>query len=194
MRHLRKSRRFGRSPAHRKAMFRNMVTSLFMHERILTTVTRAKELRRVAEKLVTLGKRGDLAARRLAARTLHTQGSREGRRIVHEDAALRKLFDTLGPRFQDRPGGYTRIVRTGNRQGDNAPMAFLELLPEERKASSAKKGGKKTGKKTAKKAPRKAARKPAKKAAKKASTKTTKGQQSATSGKSTKKSNKKEQD
>lgn len=148
MRHLRKSSRFGRKPSHRKSMFRNMVTSLFVHERILTTLDRAKELRRVAEKLITIGKRGDLAARRLAARTLRTTGEKDGKRLVQKNVALQKLFDTLAPRYTDRPGGYTRIVRTGRRPGDNAPMAFLELLPEERKAAApAKKGKKKPAKK-----------------------------------------------
>jgi len=137
-----------------------MVTSLFVHERVLTTLDRAKELRRVAEKLVTLGKRGDLAARRLAARTLNTQGHKEGKRMLQEEVALKKLFDTLAPRYSDRPGGYTRIIRTGRRHGDNAPMAFLEMIPEERKATAGKKGGKKKSgsakKSTAKKAAPKA--------------------------------------
>ena len=144
-----KSRRFGRKPAHRLAMFKNMVTSLFISERILTTLERAKELRRMAERLITLGKRGDLSARRLAARRLHTTGRKVAGRMVHEETALRKLFDTLGPRFEKRPGGYTRIIRTGFRRGDGAAMAFLEILPEEKKTSTKKSGGKgaaKTGK------------------------------------------------
>jgi large subunit ribosomal protein L17 len=163
MRHLKKSRRFGRSPHHRRAMFNNMVTSLFLHERILTTLQRAKELRRLAEKLVTLGKRGDLAARRLAARRLQTQGRKEGRQRISEETALRKLFDTIAPRFADRPGGYTRIIRTGRRLGDNAPMAFIELLPEERKAAPKGKKGKKPAAKKTTQPPAKA--KPAKKKA-----------------------------
>jgi large subunit ribosomal protein L17 len=179
MRHLKKSRRFGRSPSHRKAMFNNMVTSLFLHERILTTLYKAKELRRMAEKLITLGKRGDLAARRLAARRLQTQGRKEGKQFINEEAALRKLFDTIGPRFADRPGGYTRIIRTGRRLGDNAPMAFIELLPEERKAPTKGKKGKKPSKKAAKPAakakPKAAGKKtPAKKAAPKKPAKKTK--------------------
>ena len=149
MRHLKKSRRFGRRPSHRRAMFNNMVTSLFLHERILTTLERAKELRRVAEKLVTLGKRGDLAARRLAARRIMTQGHREGKRRFHKNEALNKLFEIIGPRYQDRPGGYTRIIRTGRRLGDNASMAFIEMLPEERKPQTAKK---KSGQKSTPKA------------------------------------------
>jgi large subunit ribosomal protein L17 len=152
MRHLRKSRRFGRSPSHRKAMFGNLVTSLFVHERILTTVDRARELRRVAEKLITLGKRGDITARRLAAQRLRTTGHQVGSRMVQEEVALKKLFDSIGPRFKDRPGGYTRIIKTRPRLGDNASMAFVELLPDESKVEGATKGAKKpTGKVSAKK-------------------------------------------
>jgi large subunit ribosomal protein L17 len=125
-------------------MFRNLVTSLFLKERILTTLPKAKELRRVAEKLITLGKRGDLAARRLAASRLRTTGKKVEERVVNEPEALRKLFDELGPRFKDRPGGYTRIIKTGNRTGDCAPMAFIELLPDEKKAAA--KGEKGEGK------------------------------------------------
>lgn len=146
MRHLGKSRRFKRKPAHRKAMFVNLATSLFVHERILTTVERAKELRRVAEKLITLGKRGDLAARRLAASRLKNESHRVGQRVVFQDVALKKLFDTIAPRFKDRPGGYTRIIRTGQRLGDNAAMALIELLPDEK--AKATEAGKKDAKKT----------------------------------------------
>ena len=180
MRHLRKSRRFGRSPSHRRAMFNNMVTSLFLHERILTTLDKAKELRRLAEKLVTLGKRGDLAARRLAAKRLQTQGHREGKRTISEETALRRLFETIGPRFADRPGGYTRIIRTGRRLGDNAPMAFIELLPEARKATTKDKKGKKGTTPTKAKAKPKTAKKkaPAKKGAKPAAKKTAKSKKS----------------
>jgi large subunit ribosomal protein L17 len=155
MRHQRNSRRFGRSVPHRKAMFGNMVTSLFLHERILTTLERAKELRRVAERLITLGKRGDLHARRLAASRLRTTGVKVERRKQNQQEALTKLFETLGPRYRDRPGGYTRIIRTGNRLGDNARMAFIELLPEEK--SPARRGGKKGAKKSTKKSAEKPA-------------------------------------
>jgi large subunit ribosomal protein L17 len=169
MRHLKKSRRFGRSPHHRKAMFNNMVTSLFLHERLLTTLEKAKELRRLAEKLITLGKRGTLAARRTAAKRLQTTGRKEGKQFFNEEKALQALFETIAPRFADRPGGYTRIIRTGRRLGDNAAMAFIEILPEERKASTKGKG--KKGKKGAKKPAKKAAKaKPAKKAAAKKET------------------------
>jgi len=152
-------------------MFRNLVTSLFLKERILTTLPKAKALRQIAEKLITLGKRGDLAARRLAAEQLRTTGKVVEQRKVNEPEALRKLFDELGPRFKDRPGGYTRIIKTGNRLGDCAPMAFIELLPDEKKAAAAKgdKKAKVTGKEKIAKAT-KAAAKPraAKPAAKKA--------------------------
>ena len=144
MRHLRKSRRFGRPTSHRIAMFRNMVTSLFLHERIFTTLCKAKELRRVAEKLVTLGKRGDLAARRFAARTLQTTGKTEGKKIIHDEEALKKLFSDLGPRYASRPGGYTRIVRAGQRVGDCAPMAYIEMMPAEKKAQASGKRDKKS--------------------------------------------------
>jgi large subunit ribosomal protein L17 len=128
-------------------MFDNMVTSLFLHERILTTLDRAKELRRVAEKLITLGKRGDLHARRLAARRLRTTGQKVEKVKVQKEEALRRLFEDIAPRYADRPGGYTRIIKTGNRLGDNAKMAFIELLPEEKKA---RKGKKKPAKKARK--------------------------------------------
>ncbi len=154
MRHQRKSRRFGMSPSHRRSMFRNMVTSLFVHERIRTTLERAKELRRVAEKLITLGKRGDLSARRLAARTLRIQTIKEGAKKIHKEVALVKLFETLAPRYSDRPGGYTRIIKIGRRRGDNAPLALLEMIPDESKetkgkATKKKKAGSKTSSKTA---------------------------------------------
>ncbi len=97
-------------------MFSNMVTSLFEHERIQTTTPKAKELRSIAEKLITLSKRGDLHARRMAGR------------VVRDPAILGKLFDELGPRFKDRPGGYTRVLQLGKRYGDNAPMAVIELV------------------------------------------------------------------
>ena len=147
MRHQRKSRRFSRDTSHRLAMFRNMVTSLFVHERILTTLEKAKELRRIAEPLITLSKEDTVAARRLAAKRLRTTTVKEGDKTMVANQALNKLFETLGPRFKDRPGGYTRIVRTVNRRGDNASMAFIELLPEEKRS-----GGKKAKKSTKKKA------------------------------------------
>lgn len=116
MRHRKNGRKLNRTSAHRKAMFSNMATSLVMHERITTTVPKAKELRTVIEPLITLAKRGDLHARRLAART------------IRQDDALHKLFSELAERFADRPGGYTRVVKVGNRRGDNAPIAFIEFV------------------------------------------------------------------
>lgn len=116
MRHRKKGRNLSRSPSHRKALLRNMAMSLFQHERITTTTARAKELRPYVERLITLAKRGDLHARRLAAR-----------RITDRDV-LGKLFDDIAPRYSERPGGYTRILKLGNRKGDAAEMALIELV------------------------------------------------------------------
>ena len=116
MRHNVSGRKLNRTPAHRKMLYRNLVTALFKHERIQTTVPKAKEARSVAEKLITFAKRGDLHARRIAARK------------VNEPAVLQKLFEEIGPRYADRPGGYTRIMRLGPRKGDNAELAILELV------------------------------------------------------------------
>lgn len=115
MQHNRAGRKLGRTSAHRKALFRNQLTSLLLHERIQTTLSKAKELRPLAEKLVTLGKRGGLHARRLALRD------------VSQDAAKR-LFDEIAPRFTTRPGGYTRILKLGQRQGDAAEKAIIEFV------------------------------------------------------------------
>ena len=109
-------RRLGLRSDHRRAMLRNMVTSLIKEERITTTETRAKEVRSIAEKMVTLAKRGDLAARRQVLEYLY------------DKEAAKKLFDTVAPRYQDRSGGYTRIVKVGFRRGDAAPMVILELV------------------------------------------------------------------
>jgi len=116
MRHQHGYRKLGRESAHRRAMFRNMATSLLMHERIETTVPKAKELRGIVEKMITLGKRGDLHARRAAASYLFS------------DEAVAKVFSDLAKRFASRPGGYTRILKNGFRFGDGANMAFLELV------------------------------------------------------------------
>jgi len=116
MRHQNTGRKLNRTSTHRKAMFANMATSLFEHERIRTTDAKAKEIRRVAEKLVTLAKKGDVSARRLVART------------VRNPEVLKKLFDDIGPRYAERAGGYTRIVKIGHRAGDNAPMSLIELV------------------------------------------------------------------
>ncbi len=116
MRHRKVGRQLGRNSSHRKAMFRNMACSLFEHEVIKTTLPKAKELKRVAEPLITLAKNDSVANRRLAfART----GSKE---------TVGKLFAELGPRYIERPGGYTRILKCGFRSGDTAPMAFVELI------------------------------------------------------------------
>ncbi|SFR05002.1 50S ribosomal protein L17 [Desulfoscipio geothermicus] len=108
--------KLGRNTGHRKAMLRNLVTSLFRDERITTTEARAKEVKRIAEKMVTLAKRGDLSARRQALE------------YIYEEKVVRKLFDTYGPKYADRQGGYTRIVKLGNRRGDAAQLAMLELV------------------------------------------------------------------
>lgn len=123
MRHRKSGRHFNRTSAHRKAMFANMAASLIEHEIIKTTVPKAKELRRVAEPLITLAKDDTVANRRLAFARLRSK------------AAVGKLFSELGPRFHERPGGYTRILKAGYRAGDGAPIAYIELLgrplPEE---------------------------------------------------------------
>ncbi|MCZ6641753.1 MAG: 50S ribosomal protein L17 [Gammaproteobacteria bacterium] len=116
MRHRKSGRHFNRTSSHRQAMFRNMAVSLIEHEVIKTTLPKAKELRRVAEPLITLAKKDSVANRRLAfSRT-------------RDKAAVGKLFVELGPRYQDRPGGYTRILKCGYRAGDSAPMAYIELV------------------------------------------------------------------
>ncbi len=119
MRHNKAGRQLGRNASHRKAMYRNMVTSLFEHGKIRTTDAKAKELRKIAEKLITMGKRGDLASRR---RALSFVRSRE---------VVAKLFDEISPSFAARPGGYTRIIKIGPRRGDNAPVSLIELVTEE---------------------------------------------------------------
>ena len=119
MRHKVAGYKLGRTTSHRRAMLRNMVTSIIMEERIETTVIKAKAVRPSVEKMITLGKKGDLAARRQAKAYLMT------------DEAVHKLFDTVAPRFGDRKGGYTRIVRTTWRKGDGAEKAFIELLGSE---------------------------------------------------------------
>ncbi len=116
MRHRKAGRQLNRNSAHRKAMFRNMAASLIEHELIKTTLPKAKELRRVAEPLITLAKEDSVARRRLAFARLRNE------------AAVGKLFSELGPRYQDRPGGYLRILKCGYRPGDKAPMAYVELV------------------------------------------------------------------
>ncbi|ABC32836.1 MULTISPECIES: 50S ribosomal protein L17 [Hahella] len=116
MRHRKSGRKFNRTSAHRKSMFRNMAASLVEHELIKTTVPKAKELRRVAEPLITLAKSDSVANRRLAFSRLRSRD------------AVTKLFEEIGPRYKDRPGGYLRILKCGLRPGDSAPMAFVELV------------------------------------------------------------------
>jgi large subunit ribosomal protein L17 len=118
MRHAKAGRRLGRKTSHRIAMFRNMVTSFFDHEKITTTDAKAREIRPIAEKLITLGKRGDLHARRLAAS------------YIRDPKTVAKLFTQIAPRYQERDGGYTRIIKLGIRPGDNAEISLIELVEE----------------------------------------------------------------
>ena len=118
MRHRKSGRRLGRDSSHRKAMYRNMVSSLIEHETIKTTLPKAKELRKVIEPLITLAKQDGAARRKLVF-------SR-----VRDKKAVGKLFEELGPRYKDRPGGYLRILKTGFRSGDSAPMALVQLLDQ----------------------------------------------------------------
>lgn len=127
MRHGKSGRRLGRTTSHREAMFRNLVTSFLNHEKITTTDAKAKEIRSVAEKMITLGKRGDLHSLRQAAS------------YIREKSVVTKLFSTIAPRFKDRPGGYTRIVKLGVRQGDAAPVSLIELVEEEMKPQKVRK-------------------------------------------------------
>lgn len=119
MRHNKSGKRLGRNSSHRAAMMRNMVTSLLEHEKITTTDARAKELRKIADRMITLGKRGDLHARRQAVK------------VMRDRKVVGKLFEQIGPRYKDRPGGYTRIIKLGNRLGDNASQVIIELVEEE---------------------------------------------------------------
>ena len=125
MRHGNGPRKLNRTAEHRKAMFANMACSLIEHEQIKTTLPKAKEMRPYIEKLITLAKRGDLHARRLAASQ------------IRQDAAVKKLFDVLGARYQERQGGYSRVLRAGFRYGDMAPMAIIELVDRDADAKGA---------------------------------------------------------
>ena len=128
MRHRKTGRRLGRNSSHRNAMFRNMVTSLFRYEQLETTDSKAKELRPIAEKMITLAKRGDLHARRQALSYIKDKG------VTH------RLFEELKDRYSDRQGGYLRIVKKGNRRGDGAPVSVVQLLPAEQEKKTKKKG------------------------------------------------------
>jgi large subunit ribosomal protein L17 len=122
MRHRKGPRKLNRTSSHRKAMFANMASALVKHEQIVTTLPKAKELRSVVDKLVTLGKRGDLHARRQALAS------------IKDRALVEKLFSTLAERYADRPGGYTRVLKAGFRHGDSAPMAIIELVDRDEDA------------------------------------------------------------
>jgi len=126
MRHMNQGRKLNRTSAHRKALFRNLVLALIDHERIKTTDAKAKDLRHFADRMVTLGKRGDLAARRLAYNFIQSRD------------AVKKLFDEIAPRFKDRNGGYTRVVKFGFRRGDAAPLSIIEFTGVSEKAEAKK--------------------------------------------------------
>jgi len=136
MRHRSHGRKLGRTSAHRKAMFRNQLTALFTHDRITTTLAKAKELRPLAERMVTLARTGSLPARRKILT------------MVSDKDVVRRLFDDIAPRFSDRPGGYTRILRLGRRHGDGAELAIIEFIDYELKAKD--EGADKAGKKSLK--------------------------------------------
>ncbi|NHA15203.1 50S ribosomal protein L17 [Thioalkalivibrio sp. XN279] len=125
MRHRKAGRQLGRNSSHRRAMYRNMASSLLLHETIKTTLPKAKELRRVVEPLITMAKEDGVAQRRRAFDRLR------------DKAVVGKLFNELGPRYQARPGGYLRILKMGNRPGDNAPMALVQLVDQPEKAEAA---------------------------------------------------------
>jgi large subunit ribosomal protein L17 len=127
MRHLNAGRKLNRTSAHRRALMRNLVLSLIRHERLTTTDAKAKELRRWADRMVTLGKRGDLAARRRAFA------------FIGSHIAVKKLFDEIAPRFKDRPGGYTRVIKYGVRRGDAAPLSIIEFTGASEAAAPRKK-------------------------------------------------------
>ncbi|MFC4075384.1 50S ribosomal protein L17 [Salinithrix halophila] len=124
--------KLGRNTGARKALLRDLVTDLIIHERIETTVSKAKEVRSIAEKMITLAKRGDLHARRQAAAYVRQERSRtekDGEEVTHEQVnAVKKLFDEVGPRYEERNGGYTRIIKIGPRRGDATEMVYLELV------------------------------------------------------------------
>lgn len=126
MKHRARARKLGRTTSHRLAMLRNMVTSLLQHERIQTTDAKAKEVRRVADRMITLGKRGDLHARRRALR------------VIRRREVAAKVFDELAERYRERPGGYTRVVKLRRRPGDAAPVSIVELVADEKAAPAAK--------------------------------------------------------
>jgi len=129
MRHQHTGRILGRSATHRRAMFRNLVTSLIIHGRVVTTDAKAKEVRRYADRMITLGKKQTIAARRRA------------RRFIQPDEALTRLFSEVTPRFANRPGGYTRVIKAGRRRGDAAPQSIVELTETGAAAAGGDAGG-----------------------------------------------------
>jgi large subunit ribosomal protein L17 len=128
MRHGKGYRRLNRTPSHRKSLFANMASSLIKHEQITTTLPKARELRRVIDRLITLAKKGDLGSRRLAVSK------------IRDEAMVKKLFDTLGPRYAGRNGGYTRVLKAGYRFGDSAPVAVIELVDRDETAKGVDSG------------------------------------------------------
>ena len=140
MRHLKEGRKLNRTSSHRKALLRNMVTSLLEFEKIETTDAKAKELRKVADKMITWGKRGDL------------HGRRQVLKVIISRKIVQKLFNDIAPRYRERMGGYTRIVKSGRRKGDNAPLSIIELIPQEGKKTAVK-GSKGAKRKSANKTP-----------------------------------------
>ena len=153
MKHRAHTRKLGRNASHRLAMYRNLVTSLLQHERVETTDAKAKELRRIADRMITLGKRGDLHARRRALR------------VIRERDVAAKVFGELADRFKDRAGGYTRVLKTRSRVGDAAALSIVELVGPLEGGAASKSGGPKKAAKAAKKTTKKATRKATKKAA-----------------------------
>ncbi|MEE9182388.1 MAG: 50S ribosomal protein L17 [candidate division NC10 bacterium] len=135
MRHRKLKRKLGRTSSHREALLRNLTTSLFLYEKIITTAAKAKELRKIAERMITLAKRQDLHARRQAAE------------VIQDERVLKKLFETIGERYQGRNGGYTRITKLEYRVGDGAPLAAVELVATEVGPVGAAKHGRKEKKK-----------------------------------------------
>ena len=146
MRHLKKGRKLNRNASHRRALMRNLVTALLRYDRIETTDAKAKELRRWVDWMIGLSKQGSLHARRQALA------------VIQDKAVVARLFDTLGPRFKDRPGGYTHAVKVGLRRGDNAPVSVVEILPETEPAKKEEKtagGGRRRRRSAVKKTPAK---------------------------------------
>lgn len=162
MNHAKAFRKLGRTPSHRRALLRNLATSLVLHNRIETTLPKAKELKRVADKLVTLGKKNSLHARRQAAGYLFAE-NRESSKPEHNKtklSAVHKLFEEIAPRYSERNGGYTRVVRSRVRDGDKAQMAIIEFVEEELKAKEPARKKRKVKRSTSEAKPEKKEAKP----------------------------------